>query len=211
MAGFKQFAGFQPRLNLKGLNKKSWTFDRTFLNGLNREDWEKMVRQFQSGLTDQAIENAVKAMPPEVYRISGAEFIDKLKKRRDELDREALEYYEHLAKVVVVNGTPEDEYFYFQNKGSELELRVVDKKTNRPIYIRHFQFPETWKIILSGRGGQDTWLMAESTSSRTRLEIQGGQDKDVYQVKGNVRTLIVENKAGKDVFELGKKARKKLK
>ena len=208
--GFKQFAGFQHDLHLESLNKKSWTFDRTFLNGLNREDWEKMVRQFQSGLTDEALENAVKKLPPEIYRIVGMDFMEKLKERRDDLGRAALRYYEHISKVVVVNGTPEDEYFYIQNKGDLLELSIVDKKTNRPIYIRNFRSPETWKIIAGGKGGNDTWLMAASTTSKIRLEIQGGKDKDEYQIKGNVRTLIIENESGSDVFELGKKVKKKL-
>ena len=210
LAGFKQFAGFQHDLHLKSLNKKSWTFDRTFLNELNREDWEKMVRQFQSGLSDVAIEKAVKKLPAEIFKIYGEEFIDKLKERRDELGSEAIKYYEHISKVVVVNGTPEDEYFYFQNKGEHLELTVVDKKSNRPIYIRQFQSPETWKIIVAGNGGKDSWLMAGSTSSRIRVEIQGGKDKDEYQLKGNVRTMIIDNKSGSDVFELGKKVKKKL-
>ena len=210
LAGFKQFAGFQHDLHLKSLNKKSWTFDRTFLNGLNREDWEKMIGQFQAGLTDLAIENAVKKLPPEVYKISGKEFIDKLKERRDELGTEVMKYYERLSKVVVINGTPKDEYFYFKNRGDQLELTVVDKKTNRPIYRRHFQSPETWKIIVGGNGGKDSWLMAGSTSSKIRVEIQGGKDQDEYRLKGNVRTIIMEHKSGSDVFELGDKMKKKL-
>jgi hypothetical protein len=208
--GMKQLVGFQNDLHLKRLNKKSWTFDRTFLNGLNREDWEKIIIRFQSVMTDAAIEKAVRKLPPEIFRISGSIFISKLKKRRNDLKNDALKYYEHISRMVVINGTSEDELIYFQNSGKQLDVKIIDKKTNRLIYSRHFQSPDTWKILLNGNGGNDAWYMPAGTSSKIRMEIHGGAQKDEYQLKGSVRTVIIESKNGNDSFELSASVKKKL-
>jgi hypothetical protein len=62
---------FMPHINkfnsngrdIKDLSKKTRDRDKQFTNYLTREDWERIIREFQKNLTDTVIENALKKQP----------------------------------------------------------------------------------------------------------------------------------------------------
>ncbi|HET7897348.1 MAG TPA: metallophosphoesterase, partial [Flavisolibacter sp.] len=63
---------FSPQVKyVKSLNAKAYYMDAAFLNGLDARDWEKSVVELQSALTDEAIERAVKKLPPAIFASLG--------------------------------------------------------------------------------------------------------------------------------------------
>ena len=208
--GFKQLSGFKPEPELKRINWKSWNFDRSFLNELDQHDWEKSIAEFQSALPDSVIEAAVRTMPPEIFAMEGENFIHKLKSRRDGLNEEVIEYYEHISRVVVVNGTEEAEEFTLTSREDSLILSIKDKKTSRPSYTRSFDPGITWKLIIDARAGNDVFYMDESVSSPVRVEIKGGAGADNFYLKGKVRTKVFDDRSPSNTFDLGRKVKKKL-
>lgn len=71
-------------------------FDVYFLKGIPEEVFIEEAKQLQHLLTDQAIENAVRQWPDQIYALNGLEIENKLKSRRNELESYAKEFQHFL-------------------------------------------------------------------------------------------------------------------
>jgi hypothetical protein len=95
---------FMPHINkfnknghgIKGLSKKTRAMDKRFTNRLTKEGWEHIIKEFQNNINDSVIEAAIKKQPKEIFAISGNELIEKLKSRRDGMQKHVMRYYSFL-------------------------------------------------------------------------------------------------------------------
>ena len=95
---------FEPHLSgfknkstgLKRLNKKAVSLDKMFLNKLDHNDWERTIRDVQKKMNDTVIEAAVNKLPSEILLADGVAIKEKLKKRRDGLLINVMDYYNYL-------------------------------------------------------------------------------------------------------------------
>jgi len=201
----RHFVGFRDNLKkMTDLNFKAWKFDETFLNDLNKEQWNAIIKETQNALTDLVIEEAVQKMPANIYAISGKEIERKLKGRRNELEKAGMDYYSFLAATVAVHGTDKAEIFKVSGTGSGLHLTIFDQengKQGRKIYERTFNEEETGEITITALGGNDTFIIDENLGAPIKLIIWGGDGKDSYLLNGKVTTTIFENKAEENTFE----------
>ncbi|WP_240336886.1 metallophosphoesterase [Rufibacter psychrotolerans] len=203
----------------KGLNLTALTVDRTFLSSVTREQWIALANEMKNALTDQAIENAVRQMPPEVYPLSGPEIIAKLKSRRDLLPRVAEKYYVHLAEDVDIAGSDKREKFEV-HRLSDDETEVIVRKINKEgevskeLYRRKFFHKETEEIRLYGLGGDDVFEVTGRVRNSPMVRIIGGEGNDAISdqsfVKGGVRKTKVYDFTGeKNELALGPEAEDK--
>lgn len=81
------------------LSEKTRDLDKQFTGHLQKEDWEKIIKQFQHNVTDSVIQVALKKQPKEIFAINGNELIGILISRRDGLLKHAMEYYSFLSKL----------------------------------------------------------------------------------------------------------------
>jgi hypothetical protein len=178
--------GFRAKaININTFNYNARYFDRTFLNSLNREDWEKEADSFIADMTDSVIESAIGMQPPEIFPYSGPQIIATLKERRKYLKEEALQYYQFLAREVEITGSDQREYFDVSNdEDGSVEVKVFkisDKKNDRSLlYQRKFVPGETKEIRLFGLGGEDSFHITGSAKNRIRVRLLGGDDQDAY-------------------------------
>ena len=198
----KHINGFKKESKqLKNLNFKSWRFDKTFLNGLDRPAWERITKEFQARLTDTVIDNAVARLPKEIYAISGTKLKQKLKGRRNTLLENVMKYYEFVSNSVDISGTDEDELFEIKNQGTQLMVsgyQVKNNSTGKKIYERVFDKEDTRFINLNGFGGSDHFRIAANTSSEIKIKINGGKGRDIYDLKGNTKTSVYDFLSDKD-------------
>lgn len=187
---------------LKNLNYKAWKFDKVFLNELDKEQWEKIIKQFQISLTDTVVEAAVKKMPKEVYAISGQKLESRLISRRNTLLQNALKYYDFISGTVDITGTKEKEAFSVFSKGDKLVVQVhrLNKENKKAslIYERAFVPKETGRIFLKGLDGEDQFFVEKGADSKIKVYIEGGKGSDTYDVQGSLRTYINDAKKDKD-------------
>lgn len=192
----RHLVGFQDDLDqLKNLNYKSWEFDRIFLNQLNRNDWETIIRSVQAALTDEVIHTAVTRMPPAIYTLNGATIEKKLKGRRDDLLKGGLKYYNYISRYALVNGTEEAECFKVSGSSDSLVLQVhdlKDGKEGRKIYERVFRKEETKQLTLQGYGGKDRFIIEDNVNAPILVNLYGGEGKDEYYLSGNIKNIIYE-------------------
>ena len=187
------------RKNLHEVNWLGYTakdFDRIFLTGLTKNEWESSIHEFQKQITDSVIRNAVKKLPPEVFSFNGEKIIKKLISRRDQMEKEAMKYYKFLSRKVNVVGSNQKEYFRVSSFNDSLRVRVYEKgrgnDTSFIMYTRTFDPKVTKEIRLFGLNNEDVFDVEENVSSKIKLRIIGGKDNDTFNIRGNIKNIIYD-------------------
>lgn len=181
--------------HLKHLNFKSWQFDKTFLNELDAAMWKKNITLFRKQLPDETIRAAVKNLPPEIYTIDGKSLEEKLISRRNTLLENAMKYYGFISATVTVFGTEEKEMFTVSGDKNIVVTvyRGSERKPSEKIYERTFDPDETGYIYLEGLGGDDQFVIEQTASSKIKIKIRGGNGKDSYDLRGNVKSKVYDS------------------
>ena len=204
ISGFKKSAS-----NIKKLSKKAWEFDRMFLNELDANSWQQIIKEFQTKISDSVIVASVQTLPPAVYELDGEKMIKKLKNRRDGLLEYGMKYYEFISSTVTINGSNEEEIFMATTKGNKLNVTMYRKSSQGPqkIYERSFNRSETNFVHLDGLGGNDQFIIDGTADSKIKLKLYGNGGKDLYDIKGNTKSEIFDTKSESNVVVNNSSAR----
>ena len=206
--GMRCFVNFSPDIkNIKDLSWKAWTMDKNFLNELTASDWETAISVVQTLLTDSVIEASVRKMPAAIFAMEGQQFISTLKSRRDRLKQEVMKYYRFLSEEVLINGSNDEEVFQVSSVNDSLRITVYQRKQHLKIYERIFSPKETYSITINGLAGNDSFLVDSGVESKIRLILNGGEGLDSYQIKGKIRTRIMDTPAEQNLLETTGQAR----
>ncbi|MGB3617533.1 MAG: hypothetical protein WBA12_05395, partial [Catalinimonas sp.] len=176
--------GFDERVrDVAGFNFNARHFDRTFLTEPSLDDWLATADTLQRCLTDSVIDAAVRAWPPEVYELNGAQVAAKLKARRNDLPEQARRYYRFLARAVTVTGSDKHEEFLVERLSDEAtRVRVwkikKDGERKQKLYDRTFRTGETEEVRLYGLGGEDRFRVEGEVRRGPRVRIVGGTGED---------------------------------
>lgn len=203
--------------NFKGLNFNSLDLTRRFTNQLTKEDWLEIARDLKNQLTDESIEQAVRAYPPEVFKVHGEEMIHILKKRRDQLIEKAGDYYGLIDGVVSVPASHKREQFVIEIPHKDTVIVKVNKlagdgELRENYYSRTFSKDETDEIRLYGLGDDDRFIIKGTARNRIRIRIVGGAGNDEYidQNPGQKRKISIYDTPGDNTFETAKRTSVKL-
>lgn len=182
---FFQYQNFGPKYrSLKGLSYNSLGLTRRFTSKLTREDWLQIAREMQTTLTDEVIEEAVRAYPVEAYPKYGQPTAEVLKIRRDKLVEITNQYVDLLNKVVTITASHKREKFYINILSKDtLEIRVI-KLSGKGVqkeeyYHRIFTADETKEVRLFGFGDDDEFEISGTSKSDIQVRIIGGAGNDV--------------------------------
>lgn len=169
--------------DINGFNWSARNIDRNLLNELQLSDWQRMVKEVQTQLTDSVIDYAIKQIPEEVYELSGPEIAAKIKSRRDLMDEEIVKYYEFLSREVRVAFSDKHELFEVYNQTDNTVKVVVHKveedgKEEDLLYERTFHPDTTKRIILHGLRGIDRFKVYGEQKFPIEVQMYGGEGKD---------------------------------
>lgn len=180
------------------LNYIARDFDRIFLTDLDKYDWENAITEIQQTLSDSIISNAVKQLPPEIYKLQGEKIARKMISRRDALMEAAMKYYRFISKQVNIIGSNQKEYFRVRSVGDKLQVRVFAKSrkndTSFVMYSRVFDPAVTKEIRLFGLHDEDVFEVDPKASSKIKLRIIGGRGIDTFNIRGKVEALLYDLK-----------------
>lgn len=162
--------------------------DRRLLVGFSREDFVRTAKDLQAQLTDAALENAVRRMPPEWFAIDGPGLLATLKARRDGLTDIAAKYHRHLAARVDVYLTHQSERVEAKRLGDgrmEVTAFVLDKdgQPGAPSFHRVFDGQETKDVRIYGLSGNDA-VTVTGGSKGPRVRLIGGSGNDSLDATG---------------------------
>ena len=202
------FEGFYEKIrSVEGFTSSPRTFalDMALLSQSDLDMWEEQAKFIQENINEAVIDEAFLGFPEEVrdetlYNIKTA-----LLSRKDHLLETAKEYYTILNKYSVVTGTDKDDYFNivslpngnlevrgYRIKGGEMTDMFFKKEYN-PDYTK-----EVWVYGLD----DDDVFDANTTTSKIKVRIVGGQNNDVYKVsEGSKKVNIYDFKSKKNTFD----------
>ncbi|MBS1542669.1 MAG: metallophosphoesterase [Bacteroidetes bacterium] len=186
-----------------GLMQVGRWFDRTFLNEMNRADFEQAAKELVSSLTDASIDSAVRHLPAGIFQLHGQDIIDKLKARRNILTHHALIYYDFLSDIVTVRGSNKREWFEGQwTESGKLNLTVFkrdkDGHRGKQLYYREFIPGETKEVRLFGLGGDDYFHFTGASGKSFKVRVIGGPGSDLLEnlETGRSRLFVYDDKGG---------------
>jgi Omp85 superfamily domain len=177
--------------------------DRRFLVELDWPVWDSVATALKSRLTDSAIANALRALPPQHYRLRGAHLAAALRSRRDRLSEAAGKYYRVLAEKVDVHGTDQaDNATLIRLPKGELELTLSPAgRSDQAYFTRRFHADHTQEVRLFLGGGDDRAVVrGEGGGIRARILAEEGQDLLVDSVPGG-RETFYDDPAGRNRTE----------
>ncbi len=202
--------GFTKKIkDINGLNFVAKDFDRTFMNQLNREQWKTISDSFAYKINDDVIRKAVSKYPKEIKNFDSTTTAKKLRSRRDNLPKNAMKYYNFLAKGVTVTGSNEAEFYHVEKDSAGIRLSVYNKTkvgdTSELVYRRSFVHDETKELVVYGLNGDDRFVVDDDISSRIKLRIVGGKGSDSFNLGGNMKKSIYELSTEKNIVEKSRK------
>ncbi|WP_246000377.1 hypothetical protein [Pontibacter diazotrophicus] len=199
---FRKYHSFSGKYkDVKALMIKSEDLDARALPQVTAQQFDSLARDMQRSLTDEIIEQAVQRLPDAVYRLEGESLAGKIKSRRNNLDKAAREFYEVLAKEVLVIGTDESERFeVVRLNDEETEVTVRRKADGNLTYHRVFYRGETKEIELHGLGGSDEFDLQGQVRKGIKVIIvdEESEDniRDISRVSGWKNKVVYNSKPG---------------
>ncbi len=186
---------FGPKIKkLEGLNETAAPLDRSILVFLTKEDFRQIGDSLKLQLTNNVIENGVKSLPENIYKISGLELEKNLKKRRDQLPSVAEKYYKILAQNVAIPGSDKEELFRLtgQNNGLLVEMLKPGKKGKEDSLIasRTFLPSETKTLKIYGLGDDDKFEILGEGNPIKQVVLYDGEGQDEVKFKAKKKKLI---------------------
>ncbi|MBC7744560.1 MAG: metallophosphoesterase [Flavobacterium sp.] len=207
---FPDIQSFKDQIkNPVDLSIASRNLDRNLLNKLSLDKWKETAKDIEIKLTDAVIEQAVAAMPVEVFKNSGQEIITKLKSRRAQLTKAAEEYYKELAKETSIAGSDKKEFILVnrQSESTHVTIYKIDKdeKLDNKIYDRVFDNNQTKEINLYALSGLDSIIITGYSLNAIKIRIVGGEGNDAFADQAtNGRTLYYDLNTEQNNINKGK-------
>lgn len=186
--------------NLKWFNWSGYPLDLQFITTAKWEDWEKQVKFLQEHLTDDKLEIAFESLPKE---IKGGDIEDIkyfFKKRRENLDEFAREYFSYFQEFQVVKGTKENDRFLIsRNDNGITEIRIFHK--DREIFSNTYTSEETDEIWIYGLDGEDSFEVTGKGEDLIKLKILGGEEKDTYDFANTHKVKLYDFKSAESIIK----------
>jgi hypothetical protein len=162
--------------NIVGLAWQARFLDRRHLSGLEWPVWEEVAAELQGGLTDEAIDAAVRRLPRPWFDHDGKRMAEKLKSRRDLLPGAARALYALLADEAEVHGTGHaDEVDVLRGADGVVEVRMVTEGEEK--FHRRFRPDETDEVRIYLKGGDDR-ARSHGGNGPIEVRVAGGPGAD---------------------------------
>ena len=196
--------------NVKLMNREPYPLDLAFIKTAGENEWIKQARYIQDNLSDADIDGAFTNLPKEVQDETIQDIKRKLKLRRNELHRSALQYYTVLQQTVLIVGTDQKDKFIIQNKEkNKLEIQVYRVKSSGDElqYIKSFTAKKTKKIWIYGLDDDDIFEVNGTSTSGIKIRLIGGQNQDSYLVENGSGIKIHDFKSKNNTYTLDSKSK----
>jgi hypothetical protein len=209
--------GFAPPRFVSGFMFNGRYFDRSFLNELDRNDWEKALDNEIPKMTDRVISEAFIDWPDTIKVLDTPEIEAKLRHRKTWLKEEMLKHYSFISRDVNVTGTDKKEQFevnYYKDGSVRVDVSKIDRSgdLDHKIYTRTFLPEETEEVRIYGLKGEDTFLFRGEGPGTIKVRVIPGNGTKTFEDQGNTQkknTLIYKDKNDKTAIPLGGSTRVK--
>lgn len=203
----------KENVNLKWLNKSGYVLDLTFLNQADEQMWLNQAKFIQENLTDEVIENAFAQLPEELQGETSDGIIKKLKQRRNQLDKWAVQRYKFLQKQVVLTGTDKKDRFEIirkENGQTEISIYRVKKDSEELVHQKTYSKDLTNEIWIYGLDDDDVFEVKGTSNKYIKIRLIGGQNNDTYNIQNGKNIIVYDYKTKKNTLESDRKTKIRL-
>ena len=179
---FPKLARYKPGFTeIRDLVFMTQEFDRSQLVELTWADWQRILTDVQSALTDQVFDEAIARLPAEHQRASRDRILAGLRGRRAALPDIVREYYTMVSREAEVFATNADDVAHItRNADGTVRVELFDKKAQKPAFSRTFVPGETVEIRVHLQQGADRAIIRGAAPDRTiKVRVTGGAGDDV--------------------------------
>ncbi|WP_028978587.1 hypothetical protein [Sporocytophaga myxococcoides] len=185
--------------SIKGMGKNSRYIDRLVLPELTETDWQLIIKNLQTYITDSVIENSIKTWPQPVFNQIGLSTIDKLKYRRDHLSKTGIEFYKMIQQEPIIAGTDKEDLFKIVRQKNTTEVTVYDNDEKNILFKKVFDNHLTNKITLYGLRGEDEFIIEGKANKGILINIYGGEAYDKILDHSELKGILKKTR----VYEYG--------
>jgi hypothetical protein len=196
-------------------NRAEQNFDRFFLTGLSKDEWNNQIDEFLKSMTDSVIESALHKQPAEIQKYSSEKIITILKHKRKFFKADMMKYYRFLAKTVSITGSNEQEQFSISKKEDGTVSIIVNKidssgNISSKLYDRVFDPAMTKEIRIYGLEGDDKFVL-QGDESNIKIRLIGGPGNDEFINNGkSSNVLIYDGRFEQNIFSGDQNIPKKI-
>jgi hypothetical protein len=167
---------------LEDATQNGWDLDRFLLSDLQRSEWISAAEEMRARITDEVIEEGLRRLPPEYYRLVGAPLTAILRERRDRLHELALDFFSRIADKVDIHGSNSADVLSFESlDGGSVTVRLALARDSEPYFQRTFLSEETSEIRIYLHGGDDRVDANPARGSAIRMYVIGGDGEDTAE------------------------------
>ena len=192
--------------SMRGLVLHGWEQDRWLLAGFDWTTWRDVAREIQAKLSDEVIDRAISALPPEYAAIDGERLKRDIRGRRDRMVEGARAFYEHLAEEVDIHTSNADDAVTAQwSTGGELTVEIRKRgdqgAAEDTLFRRTFRPSDTHDVRLYLRGGDDMVTISGSPDSAIDLRIIAGSGNKTIDDRASGGVSVYDGQATTKVLE----------
>ncbi|WP_337872582.1 BamA/TamA family outer membrane protein [Ignavibacterium sp.] len=186
-------AYYTPQLNnfgedypsIKDLTWNGRFLDSRVLTSLEKSKWDSVTSIVYLKIKDDVIDEAIKALPPEVYDLAKEELSAKLKSRKEKLFEASEEFYKVVNKYTDIFCSRLDDYVEVKRiNDNYTSVNVYSKKDftdtpgTKPYFTKVFDNKITTEIRIFLNDGDDKAIVSGEVDESPVVRIIGGDDKD---------------------------------
>ncbi|TSD67041.1 BamA/TamA family outer membrane protein [Inquilinus sp. KBS0705] len=162
---------------------------------MSYEQWMKVVNEFVAAETDAVLEEGLRRLPIETYKMGHKELFSILKARRDSLPTVMANYYRFINGVVDLRISDKNELVNITdapNNGLNITINKINKEGEvKDTILSHTYNADITKEIRLFAGGGDDQIKINTTKSPIRVRVVGGEGKKLYDVTGAANKVKV--------------------
>jgi len=208
---FTQSSWFLPMMqgyerDIQNINWFLWEgreINAKWFSELNEQDWNTIVNEFCSSMTDVVLENGLKRLPEPGYSLRHNAFLTMLQQRRAKLPVLMNRYYHFFNHIVDIELTNEGEHIQVADHGKKGLLVIVDrvgKNKTTQVYKRSFDPLVTREVRIYLHNGADK-LLLNNKKSTIRLRIIAADGEKTFSVTSSNHNVDLYGKETSSFFE----------
>ena len=177
-----RFSTTYPRIS--DLFDNGVEFERRLLSGLEKPVWDSVVAEVKAAVTDQVLERAMAAQPPE-YAATNREILGILRARRDGLQSAADQYYAYIAHTLDLHATDKAERATIE-RGEGYVTVALQEGDKAPYFRRRFNAGETREIRIYMHDGDDAATVTGNAQNSITVRVIGGNGNNRFEDNSTV-------------------------
>lgn len=186
--------------------------DRFPYQRITYEEWMKVVNDFCAKETDAVLEEGLKRLPKEVYKLRHDRLLRTLKERRANLPATMSWYYYFFNRIIDMHVSNKNELLTIKdapNNGLNIVINKINKdgEVKDVIYEGNFDPKITQEIRFYMGGGKDK-IVLNNSQSPIKLRFVDSLDHKEYHIEKSANTVKIYDREKQNITLTGNDASK---